>query len=71
MLCPDGWQHPVARGEYRLDLTGEQKAQELSGEFGLRGMREPRCNFDLLIMTLFKHRDSVPIGVFNVPMIGR
>ena len=53
-----------------MDLIREQKAKELSGEFGLRGMREPRCNFDLLIMTLFKHRDSVPIGVFNVPMIG-
>ena len=71
MLCPDGWQHPVACREDRLDLIREQKAKELAGEFGLRRMREPRCDFDLLVMTLLKHRNSVPIGVFNVPMIGR
>ena len=54
-----------------MDLIGEQKAQEIAGEFGLLGMRKSCCNFDLLVMTFFKHRDSVPIGVFNVPMICR
>ena len=54
-----------------MDFIGKHKAQEIVGELGLLGMCKPRCNFDLLVMTFFKHRDSVPIGVFNVPMIGR
>ena len=54
-----------------MDFIGKHKAQEIVGELGLLGMHKSCCNFDLLVMTFFKHRDSVPIGLLNMAMIGR